>query len=74
MSGLPGVIRERILAFGASAPWHQGGQTLPEFERGQDDMSSSILIGAFQFRNLDSREKAVTPPAFFNYCTPRAHR
>ena len=62
MSGLPGVIRERILAFGASAPWNrmnevepgpwqQGGQTLPEFERGDEDMSSSIFIGAFQLQH-----------------------
>ncbi len=29
-------------------PWHQGGQTLHEFERGHDDMGGAVLVRAFE--------------------------
>ncbi len=48
-----GVERERAVEPNEVEPgsWHQGGQTLHEFERGQDDMSRSIFIGAFQLQH-----------------------
>ena len=48
-----GVGRERAVEPNEvePGPWHQGGQTLHEFERRHEDMSRSIFIGAFQLQH-----------------------